>query len=95
MKIPEEMAEVIEEDYTYNEKLTLIKYIYSLVQAARLQLNEYIKTMTPKAGFKQCKTGPCLLYIVNRTAIVTVYGDDTLEIGDKPALMDTIECTKK
>ena len=38
-----------------------------------------------------------LLYIVNELDIVNfiVYVDDTLEIGDKPALMGAIEYTKK
>ena len=46
--------------------------------------------MTLKAGFKQCNTDPCLLYILNGlgTVIVIFYVDDTLEIGDKPVFMD-------
>ena len=48
--------------------------------------------MTLKEGSKQQKTEPCILYRVNelRTAIFIVYVDDTLGIGDKPELMDTI-----
>ena len=53
--------------------------------------------MTQKAVFKKHKTDPCILYRVNelRAEIFTVYVDDTLAIGDKPELMDTIECIKK
>ena len=81
----------------YGDILTLIKYIYGTVQVARCWFKEYIKTITLKVWFKQYKTDPCLLYIVNelRTAIVILYVDDTLEIGYKPSLMDTIECIKK
>ena len=60
MKIPEEMSEVLEEYYTYIYTLTLIKYIYVLVQAAQCWFKEYTKTMNPKAGFKQCKTQTCI-----------------------------------
>ena len=35
MKIPEGVAEVLEEDNTNDYILTLIKFIYRLVQAAR------------------------------------------------------------
>ena len=73
------MEEVLKEDYTYKYILPLIKYIYGLVQAERCWFEEYIKTMTPKAGFKQFKTGPCLLYRVNelRTEIFIVYANGT------------------
>ena len=72
--------------------MTLIKYIYGLVQAERFWFKEYIKIMTLKAWFKQCKTCPCILYRVNElgTAIVIVYVDDTAIIGYKPEFMDTI-----
>ena len=81
----------------YKYILTLIKYIYSLVEAARYCFKGYINTMTLKAGFKQWKTDPCILWRVNKleTVIVIVYVYDTLEIGYKPALMDTIECINK
>ena len=42
------MAEVLDEEYTYKYILTLIKYIYGLVQAARYYFKEYIKTITLK-----------------------------------------------
>ena len=35
MKTSEGMSEVLEEDYTYTKILTLIKYIYGIVQALR------------------------------------------------------------
>ena len=72
-------------------------YNYGLVQAAGYRFKEYINKMTLKAGFKQCKTDPSLLWRVNKleTVIVIVYVYDTLEIGDKPTLMDTIECINK
>ena len=35
MKIPEVMAELLEEYYMYKDIFTLIKYIYSLGKAAR------------------------------------------------------------
>ena len=35
MKTSEVMSEVLEEDYTYTKILTLIKYIYGIVQALR------------------------------------------------------------
>ena len=45
--------------------------------------------MTQKAGFKHCRTDTCILYRVNKlgTAIVILYVDEKLEIGDKPAPM--------
>ena len=91
------MTEVLEEDYTYEDILTPIKSIYGIVQAERCWFKEYIKKMTQKAVFKQCNTDPCILYIVNElgTAIFIIYVDDTLEIGVKPVLIDTIECIKK
>ena len=36
MKIPEVMAELIEEHYMYKDILALIKYIYGLVYEARV-----------------------------------------------------------
>ena len=74
-----------------------VKSIYGIVQAERFWFKEYINAMTQKAVFKQCNTDPCILYRVNelRTAIFIVYIDDTLEIGVRPALIDTIECIKK
>ena len=53
--------------------------------------------MTLKAGFNQYKTYPCILYRIYElgTVIFIIYVDDTLKIGDKPELMDTIECIKK
>ena len=86
------MAEVIEEYYTYEDILTLIKSIYCLVQVESFWFKEYTNKMTLKAGFKQCKTDPCLLYRVNElgTGLVIIYIFDTLAIGYKPSLMDTI-----
>ena len=48
MKIPELMIESTEEKYTYRYILTLIKSIYSLVQASNFRIKEYINTMTLK-----------------------------------------------
>ena len=66
--------------------------IYSLVQASNFWFMEYIKTMNLKAGFKQCKNDPCLLYRVNEagTVISILYVEDMLVIRDKPELMDMI-----
>ena len=38
-----------------------------------------------------------VLYRLNElgTEIIIIYIDDTLAIGDKPALVDTVECIKK
>ena len=49
--------------------------------------------MNIKAGFRQCKTGTCLLYRVNElgTEIVIVYVYGTLKIRDKTTLIDIIE----
>ena len=91
------MVEVLEETYTYKDILTLIKSIYSILQEETCWFKEYIKTMNLKEGFKYCKTYPCILYRVNKlrafTVTVSIY--HTLSIGDKPTLMDAIECTKK
>ena len=89
------MEGILEEHYTFKDILNLIKYIYGLVQEAHCWLKEYIKTINFKA--KKIKIDPFILYRVNelRTLIVIVYVDDTLEIGGKPALMNTIECIKK
>ena len=77
--------------------LTLIKYTYGLLQVERCQFKEYIKAMILRAGFKQCNTDPCQLYILNKlgTVIVIVYVDDMLTIKDKLALINMIECIKK
>ena len=77
------MAELLEEYYIYKDILTLIEFIYCLLQAAHWCLKEYIKTMTLKAGFKKCKTDPCILYRVNELGaeIAIVYVDDTLANG--------------
>ena len=85
------MEELFEEYYTYKGKLTKIKSIYILVKTSRLWFKEYINAMTLKAGFKQCKTDTCLLYIVNELSnlIVMVYIDDTLEIEGKPSFTNT------
>ena len=87
MKITEGMVEVLEEDYTCKDILPLIKSIYGLVRAERFWFKECIKAMTPKAGFKQCKTDSCLLYRLNKlgTSIVIVYINITLEISNTPA----------
>ena len=91
------MEEVLDEYNTYKYILKLIKFIYGIVQSARCWFKEYIKTMTLKLGFKQCKTDPCILYRVNELGaiIVIVYVNYTLEIRDKPAFMNTIECIKE
>ena len=97
MKIPELMIESTEEKYTYKYILTLIKSIYSLVQASNFRIKEYINTMTLKAGIKQWNTDTCILYGLYDigTEIVIVYVNKTLEIWDKPEFMDTIELIKK
>ena len=91
------MTEVLEYYYTYNDILTLIKYIYSIVQTESCWLKKKIKTMNLKVGLKQCKTDNCILYRVNElgAVIVNAYVDGTLEIGDKSELMHTIEYIKK
>ena len=83
MKISGGMSEVLEEYYTHEEILTLIKDIYGIVQEAYFWFKEYINTMTQNAGFKQCKNDPYLLYRVNelRTVIVIVNVNETLSIG--------------
>ena len=95
--ILEVMAEVVEEYYTYEYILTLIKYIYSIVHAEKFWFKEYIKAIYLKEWFKQCRNYPFLLYRGNklRNKIVILYIDDTLEIGDKAALMNTIKCIKQ
>ena len=77
--------------------MTLIKYIYGLLQEAHLWFKEYIKTVKLKSGLKQRNNDPCILYRVNEiwTEIIIVYVDDTLVIVDKQALIDTIEFTNK
>ena len=91
------MEKLIEEYYTYEYILTLIKSTHGLVQAARFLLKEYINTMTLKAGFKQWKTNTCLLYRANElgTEIFILYVYGTLAIRDKLALMDMLERIKK
>ena len=53
--------------------------------------------MILKAGFKKYNTNPCILYRVNAldAIIVIAYVDSTLEIGDKPESMNTIELKNK
>ena len=47
--------------------------------------------------FKQFNTDTFLSYRVNELSIATVviYVDGTLEVANKPSLIDTIECIKK
>ena len=52
MKVPEVIAEVLEDNCTYRYILTLIQYIYGLVQASRFWFKEYIKAITLKVVFK-------------------------------------------
>ena len=59
------MAEVLEEKYTYEDILALIKSIYGHVQAACFWFKKYTNTMILKEGFKQFNTDPCLLYTVH------------------------------
>ena len=81
----------------YEDILTLVKFIYIIIQEAHWWFKEYINAMTLVARFKPINTDLCILYKANElgTAIVVAYADDTLAIGDKPELMDTIECIKK
>ena len=60
--------------------MTLIRSIYSLIQAVHCWFKEYTKTMNLKVGFKQWNTYTCILYRVNEigTIIFIVYIDDTL-----------------
>ena len=53
--------------------------------------------MYPKKGIKQWKTDPCIIYRENKlgTVIVIVYVEDTLGIGNEPALMNIIELINK
>ena len=64
------MEKILEEYYTYKDSLTLIEYIYGLIQAARCWFKEYIKKTKLKLGLKKCNTDPCLLYIVNQLRTV-------------------------
>ena len=91
------MAEVLEEYCMYKDILKLIKSIYGIVQAEHFWFKEQIKTTTLKAGLKQFNNDTCLLYRLNelRTVIVIVYVDNTLEIGEKTALMNKIKRVKK
>ena len=75
----------------------MIKSIYGIVQVEYCWFKEYIKEMTLKEGFKSFKTDTYLLYRENElgTAIAIVCVDGTLVIGDKPSLVDTIECINK
>ena len=81
----------------YEDILTVIKSIFGLLQAEKVWFKECIMTMNLKEWLKKWKTDTCCLYRVNnhRTTIVIVYVYYMLEIGDKPALMDTIQCIKK
>ena len=77
----------------YKDILTLIKSIYDFGQASYFWFKEFIKTMTLKALFKPFKTEPFILCRLNEleTVIVIVYVDYRLSVGDKPALVNTIE----
>ena len=66
------MVEVLKAHYTKKYILTLIKYIYGLLKAARCWSKEYIKKMTLKVGFKQCNTDPFILYQVNELGTLIV-----------------------
>ena len=49
------MSELLEEQYTYDDILTLIKSINGLVPSERCWFNKYIKTMTLKTVFKNSR----------------------------------------
>ena len=87
------MEEVIDKNQTHKYILTLIKYIYGILQAARFWFKEYIKTIIINAGLKICKHNPCPLYQVNVliTVILILYVKDTLEIRHKSELIHIIE----
>ena len=75
-----------------------VNWVYLRYCTPRMFLVQgYTKTMTLKAGFNQLKNYTCIPYRVNelRNVFVTVYVDGTLEIGDKPSLMNMIQCNKK
>ena len=70
----------------YEDILTLIQSIYGIVRSSRRWFTGYIKNTNLKAGFKQCNTDPCILYILNEleTTIFIVYVYYMSEIMDKP-----------
>ena len=53
--------------------------------------------MNLKEIFNECKTDPCISYIVNKLGnkIGIVPVDNIMEIRDKKALVDIIECIYK
>ena len=69
------MAEVLGEKYMYEYILTFNKSICGIIQESHLWFKEYIKTMTLRAGFKQCRNNPFILYRLNElgTLIVIIY----------------------
>ena len=77
--------------------MALIKCIYSLVKAEDCWFKEYTNTMNLNAGLNRYNTDGYVLYRVNDigTDIVIAYKYGTLVIGDKSALVDTVECIKK
>ena len=91
------MAEALEEEYTYDYKLALIKCIYCLIHTYHHCFKLYINNMNLNTVFKQCKSDTYLLYIVNElvTSVVIIYIYYTLSIGDEPELLDRLEYTNK
>ena len=69
------MSELLEENYTYKDILTLTNFIYGFVQKKLCWFKEYINTVTLKSGLNKCKTYNFIIYRVNelRTSIFIVY----------------------
>ena len=66
MKIPEGIAEFFGKNYTYRYILTLINYIYDIIQAEHFWFKEYINNITRNVVFKQCNNDHFILYGVNK-----------------------------
>ena len=91
------MAEALEEEYTYDYKLALIKCIYCLIHTYHNWFKQYINNLNLNTGFKQCKSDTYLLYMVNElvTSVVIIYVYYTLSNGDGTELLCRLEYTKK
>ena len=79
-----------------DEVLYMLKATYGLTQAARQYYLTYQRSLE-KIGFKQCPCDPCLFYKKDELgiAILLIYVDDNLMVGDEAALQQAVKDIKK
>ena len=87
MRMPQGMYEYFGKKCE-DECLFLLQGIYGLVQSARQFFKKLLEILIGKMGFIKCLSDQCLLFRRDETgtAIICLYIDDTLVVGDKLAI---------